>query len=193
MAIVYRVYTNGRAGGPVDYSTPIASTSSLSYSAGPLSPSSDTTFAIRAFDTTTGIEESNSDAQVRLILDENGVDVSARPNPAHALSLSRASGGACRVSWAYAPNDQFTADAFNVYIANSASSVVSPPAATIPYVPGRIGYSCVLPGPYAYGNYTVTVHSVNSAGEDAGTVSIAGAAGISASTYSMEDIAIVLT
>ena len=72
MAISYNIYANDGMGGDVDYSTPIATTSDLTYATGPLATPSDNTFAVRAFDTASCIEEANTDARVRIILDASG-------------------------------------------------------------------------------------------------------------------------
>src|SRR5205085_892840 len=57
MALVYRVYSNGGTGGPVDFTSPVATTGGLTSTVGPLAPSTDTTFVVRAFDPATGLEE----------------------------------------------------------------------------------------------------------------------------------------
>ncbi len=72
---------------------PIATTSGLTYTVGPLAAPSDNTFAVRAFDTISGIEEANTDARVRIILDAAGNDVTARPNSVVGLSATADGGG----------------------------------------------------------------------------------------------------
>ena len=111
MNIIYKIYSNQGSGGPIDYSTAIASTSSLSYVFGPLAPSSSTSFAVRAYDTATQLEEANTEGRVRLDLDASGADVSGRPGPVHALTLGSTAAGGCLVSWAYAPGSSEQAPA----------------------------------------------------------------------------------
>ena len=101
MAISYHIYANDGRGGDVDYSTPIATTTALTFTVGPLVAPSDNTFAVRAFDATSGIEEANTDARVRVVIDPAGNDVTARPNPVNGLSARRTAGGTCWVSWGY--------------------------------------------------------------------------------------------
>src|SRR5689334_18682419 len=101
MNIVYRLYGNDGQGGPIDYSTPLAETAGLTFAAQPLALSSDNQFAVRAMDADTGCEEANTDARVRIIIDANGQDVSARPNAPHALFARPLVGGTCCLTWGY--------------------------------------------------------------------------------------------
>ena len=68
MGISYNVYANDGQGGYVNYDTPIATVNSPSYVVDSLGFPGDYTFAVRAFDTTSGIEEANTDARVRICL-----------------------------------------------------------------------------------------------------------------------------
>src|SRR6266478_5218794 len=101
MTIMYRVYSNRGTGGPVDYTAPIASTAGLTFTTDPLSSSSDNTFVVRTFDTATNLEDGNTEARVRVVIGADDRDLSALPREPHALSLSPAYGGGCRVTWAY--------------------------------------------------------------------------------------------
>src|SRR5882757_4436380 len=103
MTIIYRVYSNGGMSGPIDYLTPVATTGALTYVSGPMPVASDTTFVVRAFDTLTNLEEANTDVRVRIVIGADGQDISGLPRAPHALSISPAVGGGCRVSWAFAP------------------------------------------------------------------------------------------
>src|SRR5262249_5934685 len=155
--------------------------SGLSFVAGPVGPGTDTTFVVRAFDTASGLEEANTRASVRVLTGPDGNDVGAPPNPPHALSVAAVSGGACRVSWAYAPSDVCgTPAGFHVYLTQGTPTGPPPPAATVAYAPGRVGYSVVLPGPYQPAVYTATVCGFNAAGEGAATPSPAAGLGLDA-------------
>src|SRR5438309_1221755 len=116
MPIAYNIYASHGAGGPVNYAAPIATTTGLTFTTGPLPPGSDTTFAVRALDTSTNLEESNTDALVRIVLDANGADVSGRPNPPHAVVLSPAPAGSCLVSWAFAAVQSGKPVGFQVFL-----------------------------------------------------------------------------
>lgn len=191
MAISYRIYSNGGTGGPVDYATPIAVTTDLSFVTPALAPSSDSTFAIRAFDPVANIEEANTDARVRIILDAAGQDVTGRPNPPDAVVLASATGGACRVNWAYhAVQGCGVPDGFHVYLDRGETSTCTVPAATISFMPGQMGQSCVLDGPYDYATYTVAVEAYNAVGTS-GKVAVATAAiGLPAEPLLMDPVTV---
>ncbi len=86
MAISYNIYGNDGRGGDVDYGRPIATTAAPPYTVGPLAAPSDNAFAVRAFDTVSAIEEANTDARVRIVIDAAGNDVTMRPNAVVGLS-----------------------------------------------------------------------------------------------------------
>lgn len=193
MAIIYRIYTNGGTGGPVDYSAPVASTTGGSVAGIVISNDSDTTFAVRVLDDVSNKEEANTDAQVRILVDNAGQDVSGRPNPPHALSLASSTSGACRVSWAYAPAARFMAPiGFHVYLSEVSHATTAIPTATVEYTPGKIGYSYLSVGPYSQSTYTASVRSFNAAGEDTGLASITGVIGIPPNPLDMEQVVVVV-
>lgn len=84
MSIAFHVYGNGGSG-PIDYTTPIATTSSLAWTSGELAAGAMWKFGVRAFDTVSGLEEQNLDAAAVITLDAGGLDVSNRPAPPNAL------------------------------------------------------------------------------------------------------------
>ena len=140
MAILYNIYANDGLGGPVNYATALATTPSLSWSPGPLSPSSDNTFAVRAFDSTAGLEEANTEARVRIIVDASGRDATARPNAPTALVARAAASGGCLASWTYLPAGQGApATSFSVFLAAGAAPSYATIAATVPFAPGVPG------------------------------------------------------
>jgi hypothetical protein len=161
MAISYNIYANDGAGGDVDYTTPIATTSDLSYATGPLAASSDNTFAVRAFDTVSGIEEANTDARVRIVVDANGNDVTARPNAVVGLSARPTVGGTCWVSWGYDPAGQGgPPSTFNVTLTAGSTPSLADPVASIASLPGVPGYGCSLSGLAGNTPYTIAVQAV---------------------------------
>ena len=152
MTINYQIYSNGGSGGAVDYSTPVATTSALSAVLGPLAPSSDNTFVVRALDTTSGLEEANTTVSVRIVIGADGSDVTALPASPHAVALAAVGAGSCRVSWAYVPVAGYgTPTGFNVYLAPSSAAAPVPPTATVAYQSGCVGYSVLLAGPFPPG------------------------------------------
>ena len=147
MAIVYRIYSNGGTGGPIDYSTPLATTPDPTYTTAGLAPSRDYRFAVRAFDTATGIEEANTQATRRLVLDGLGRATGDAPKAIHALVARPLVGGNCRVSWAYRSAGQATPPiSFEVYLTTGLHTDLGTPQTTVAYRPGALGYSCSLTG-----------------------------------------------
>ena len=172
MAISYNVYANDGQGGLVNYQTPVASTTGLTYAVGPLAAPSDNTFAVRAFDTVSGIEEANTDARVRIILDASGNDVTARPNAVIGLAVRPMAGGTCWVSWGYDSTGQGgPASEFSVSLAAGASPSLANPAATVAFLPGVAGYGCTLSGLASNAPYTVAVQAIGASSLLSGPIS----------------------
>lgn len=164
MPVSYHIYSNDGQGGDVEYATPIATSAAPTYGVGPLAAPSDTTFAVRAFDVISGIEEANTDARVRIIIDAAGNDVTARPNAVRGLSAAATAGGNCLVTWSYAASGQGGPPArFDVYQGASGLPQPPAPAASVGYLPGQAGYSCSLSGLPAGPTATITVEAVGPA------------------------------
>ena len=157
MAIAYHIYANDGRGGEVDYSAPVATTSDLSFAAGPLLAPSDNWFAVRALDTASGIEEANTDARVRLLIDPAGNDVTAQPNPANGLSARRTAGGTCRLAWGYDSTGQGGAPSrFDVTMNPGPTG----PVASVAYLAGVSGYECTVSGLAPNISYAISVRAV---------------------------------
>jgi hypothetical protein len=157
MTISYHVYANDGRGGDVDYSTPVATTAALTFTVDALVAPSDNTFAVRAFDATSGIEEANTDARVRVLIDPAGNEVTARPNPVNGLSVHRTAGGTCWVSWGYDSTGQGGPPSrFGVTLTPGPAS----PVTTVDYLPGVPGYGCSLSGLVTANSYTIAVQAV---------------------------------
>src|SRR5205823_5244328 len=104
---------------------------------------SDNRFAVRAFDTASGIEEANTDARVRVLIDPAGNDVTARPNPINGLSARRTAGGTCRLAWGYDSTGQGGPPSrFDVTMNPGPPG----PVATVDYLVGVSGYECSVSG-----------------------------------------------
>ena len=160
MAIVYRVYSNGGSGGPIDYSTPIATAASPSYTTGPLSASGDYRFGVHAFDGSSGIEELNTQASVRITLDAGGNDVGQAPNAAYATVARPTANGGCLVTWAYPSSGQApTPTAFLIYLTAGLTPNLATPSATVAYSRSLSGYRCQLTGLADGTTYSVAVVS----------------------------------
>ena len=79
MSIAYHIYGNTGAGDPIDYSSPLATSSDLNWTAGPLSFPGIWSLTVRAFDSVSGLEEQNVDCTISIILDSNGNDITYSP------------------------------------------------------------------------------------------------------------------
>ena len=157
MAIHYNIYVNDSADGPVDYSTPIASgVTALFWDSGTLAVSTDTTFAVRAFDTVTGYEEQGVQARVRVVLDAAGSDITDRPSKPVGLTVVPMAGGTARVHWLYPPGlPGLPPTGFHVYL--NAVLVATVPPNLNTFNP----YSASLSGLADGVTYTVTVSAFN--------------------------------
>jgi hypothetical protein len=165
MAIVYQIYSNGGSGGPVDYSSPIATVAATSYSSGPLSVSSNYRFAVRAMDTTAVLLESNTQANVCVRLDASGNDIGQVPNVPFAPVARATSGGGCLVTWSYLKNARANAPAvFLIYLTPGSTPQLTNPAASINYGSGVPGYSVPLSGLVDGIAYTVSIVSQGASG-----------------------------
>jgi hypothetical protein len=170
LSLQTRVYVNDGAGGPVDYSAPLATASGLSYLTAALTPPGDWTFAVRTYDTATGLEEDNTDARARLVLDASGADVTGRPAPPTGLTADPLAGGRVRLAWAFDPGGFPTPTGFHVYLGTPTASFTTP-VATVAYVRGRPTFawsSGVLPG----GMYEAVVRAFNAAAEEPNTAAV---------------------
>lgn len=172
MAIEYRVYSNDGAGGPVDYTTPIATTSGLTQATPALAPSSDTTFAVRARDTVTGIEERNLDARTRIILDAGGLNITDRPAPPSGLTARILPGPIVLVAWTHAVGAVGAAPSvFRVYV-GSPTPDYGTIALSVPWGRLRGTFQGRLSG-LAPGTYQVGVRAYNAAGGEEGNTVVA--------------------
>jgi hypothetical protein len=165
MPIVYQIYSNGGSGGPVNYSSPIATVTGTSYSTGPLSVSSAYRFAVRTMDTTTVLLEANTQANVCVRLDASGNDIGQVPNVPFAPVARATSGGGCLVAWSYLASARGNAPtAFLVYLTPGSTPLLTSPVATVTYQPGVSGYSFQLNGLLDSIAYMVSIVSQGAAG-----------------------------
>ena len=157
MAIAYHVYSNDGRGGAIDYSHVVATVpapavgSPLEFEGKPLESPSDNLFAVRAFDDESGVEEANTDARVRVVIDADGRDISSRPNAVVGLTARWMIGNACLLSWSYDPAGQGGPPArFNVTSSfagiEAIPGLLDFPTRQVAFVPGLAGYGCRLDG-----------------------------------------------
>ena len=122
----FNVYSNSGSG-PIDYSTPVATVYTLSWTSPSLSYPGDWKFGVRAFNGNG--EEKNLDCSVEIVLDSSGADITNRPlAPIGLRALAMAAAGV-RVEWTYANMQPAkTPTGFHVYIASCGPGTLSPVA-----------------------------------------------------------------
>ncbi len=161
MAISYNIYANNGQGGGVNYDSPITTTANLTWTVGPLAFPSDTTFGVRALDEVSGIEEANTEARVRIVLDASGNDVTLQPNAVLGLSATATASGTCWLSWGYDATAQGGPPSdFEVTVTVGTSPSFGSPAATVAYQAGVSGYGCTLSGLTSDTIYSVAVRAI---------------------------------
>lgn len=164
----YHVYSNDGAGGPVDYSNPIAATAGLTFNTLPLAPNSDHTFAVRASDPATGLEEENTNCRVRIVTDAASQDISARPAPPLSLTALRMAGGGIQVHWLPSISPLFArATGFKVYNGTPTPDYSSP-VATVASTGAR-DYRATLAGLADGVTFQIAVRAFNASGEESNT------------------------
>jgi hypothetical protein len=170
MATNYRIYSGGMSGGPVDYSTPVATVSGLSWATPALPANAVVTYAVRAFDTVSGLEEPNVDARVTIRVNAAQADITGLPNAPTGLTATPAAGATARVAWQYNPGGQGgVPTGFRVYVGTPTPNYGAV-AATVPYAAGKSAYLSTLAGPLVDGSiYQVGVRSYNATGTESNT------------------------
>ena len=159
------------AGGAIDYShaittVPAATVGSvLSFEGKALDSPSDNLFAVRAFDDVSGVEEANTDARVRVVIDADGRDVSNRPNAVVGLAARWTIGDACLASWSYDPSGQGGPPARFIVTSACAGITAIPdllsfPTRQVDFVSGLAGYGCRLDGLTTASAWTIEVYAV---------------------------------
>ncbi len=103
MSIQTHVYQGDDSGGPIDWSSPVATVAGTAYTVSDLPAGSRRRVGIRLFDMASGLEEAGSAAQILLARDAAGADVSTMPGGPRALSVVPKGGPAVSVSWLYLP------------------------------------------------------------------------------------------
>jgi hypothetical protein len=174
--IIYNIYQNDAAGGPVNLAAPVATVAGLSWPSPALPTPADVTYLVRSFDTVSGLEDQNGDARVTVEFDALGNCLDALPNPPAGLTATPRAGGAARVAWTYAPGGQGAAPSgFHVYVfPASGRPSYATPAATVSFTDSGVQnvFSTVLSGLTGGATCRVAVRAFNALGEEANTTSV---------------------
>jgi hypothetical protein len=171
MATSYHIYINTGAGDPINYSTPAATVSTLTWTSSTLSFPGTWSFGVRAFDTVSGLAEQNLDCSATVTLGTSGQDVTNQPIPAVGIRAFPISGGTLRVEWPYpVVNRARVPTGFNVYIGTGGTPNYSSPAATVLFdVSIANSFVCNLPGLSDGTAYTIGVRAYNAIAEESNT------------------------
>jgi hypothetical protein len=168
MTIVYDIYSGDNAGGPVNYTTPVAAgVTGLSWTGTALPAPSTTRFAVRARDTVSGLSELNTDAVVTIPVSAAGADLGGLPAaPAHPRAVALA-GGAARLEWAWPYRRGPRPAGFRIYgDAGTGTVDHATVLATVPYSGPGTDYRATLAGLAGGTTYLLAVRAYNAAGEE---------------------------
>jgi hypothetical protein len=168
MACEYHVYANTGAGDPIDYSSVVDTTATLTYPTSALSYPGTWSFGVRAFDTVSGLEEQNLDCALTIVLDASGNDITNRPMPPSGPRAFALAGGLIRAEWYYPPTSGAKAPfGFHVYAGTAGMPSYTMPAATVIFSTG-IANSFVanMPGFIDGTTYSVGVRAYNATAEE---------------------------
>jgi len=161
----YHIYANAGDGGPIDYSAPVATVDGLEWMPPPLTLSGQWRFGVRAFGSTSGLEESNVDAAVLIILDDQGKDITNRPAAPFGLRLRAEAGGRIVAEWTHPGGTRENAPSgFHVYIGRPTPDY-STPAATVSAKSAQGPFSAVIDD-LADGTWAVGVRAFNETAEE---------------------------
>jgi len=170
VGLFYRIYAGNTSGGPVDYTTVLASTVATSWTSAALAPGTSQRFAVRVYDPATGYDDGNVDAVITITLDSSGCDISSLPNAPTALTASPGPSGTLVLRWAVLtpPGSTNAPSGFYAYLGTGSLSYGTP-AATVPYVSGLTLYTATLSGLTDGTTYTIGVRAFNAIGSEANT------------------------
>lgn len=175
MSLEIYIFKGNDSGGPPDYAVPVAVVAGSLGSFGVAGPPPGGTrvYAVRTFDTATGLMETNTDARVSCRRDPTGADRSIVPTGPTAISARATAGGGVSVAWSYMPTaSRPDPDRFAVYVtAGTTVDYTAAPTAVVNLIPNLIHY--IYPGSgYADGTtYAVGVRSFLGAADDGNTMS----------------------
>lgn len=124
--IAYHIYANTGVGDPINYQSPIGTTSLLTFTTAPLIYPGIWSFGVRAFDLNG--EEQNLEASLTIVLSATGTDITNLPAAPIGLTAFATAGGGIRSQWTYpaisAPAK--TPTGFHVYVGLASGPLCSP-------------------------------------------------------------------
>ena len=171
--IVYQIYANTGIGDPINYATPIATTTTTTYTTTALNPGGTYRLAVRALDSSTGLVDQNIDCAVEIVLSAQGTDVTARPVAPIGLRAFPLAGGGIRVEWSYLSLDRATLPlGFHVYVSTSGPISYGTPQQTVVYVRDLSAYGLTLTGYTGGVVCTFGVRAYNAVGEEPNTTTV---------------------
>ena len=137
MPVGYRVYRSDFSGGGVDYTTPIADILTPGWVTPALPVNADVTYAVRAHDTASGLEESNTSARVRVLTGPAGEDYSTQPAAPQNLVATPLAPGVIGLTWRYGLGGRPAPRRFEVRWAVGAGPInyAAAPAVLVQYDP----------------------------------------------------------
>lgn len=163
MSTSYRIYASPAPGDPIDYATPVAAVAGLSWDTPPLTAGV-WRFGVRAFDTVSGLEESNVDAAVAITIAADLSDVTGVPLAPSGLVAYPTAGGGIRVAWSFPTEGGRARPAgFHVYKGTSGTVDYGTVTATVLYG-GPGPYTTTLAGLADGTEYTIGVRAYGATG-----------------------------
>jgi hypothetical protein len=172
MSLLYDIFSGDHAGGPVDYTTPVATVSGLTWTGPALPPSSTTRFGVRARDTVSGLSELNTDAAVTIPVSAAGTDLGGLPAAPGGLRVTATAGGSALVEWAWPYLRGPRPTGFRIYQGVGSVSYAAP-AGTVAYLGPRVPPRAVLAGLADGTTYQIAVRAYNAVGEEPNTIAVA--------------------
>lgn len=173
MSIVYDVYSGDHAGGPIDYSTPVASgLTALTYATAALPLNSQTWFGVRKRETVSGLDDGNTDARVFVLIDGSGNDVTNRPPAPQHVRAFAAGLTTAVVEWAFPYLQGNMPTGFHVYDGAGGAPSYASPVATVPFTGAsvnRFAFRTSVTGLTAGTTYQFGVRAYNATGEEPNT------------------------
>ncbi len=180
--VEYHVYSNTGVDDPINYDLPIATVTATTWTLGGLARPGDWKFGVRAFWSSSGLEEQNLDCAVAIILDAFGNDITYRPAPPTGLRAFATAGGGITAEWYYPPvrtpanaiiAGRGVPTGFHIYVGVGGTPNYTTPAATVLYSSGFAGtFQANLSGLSDGTAYTIGVRAYNASAEEPNTTTV---------------------
>lgn len=175
MATGYHIYTNTGAGDPINYASPAATVSALTWTSPTLSFPGTWSFGVRAFDTESGLEEQNLDCSVTMSLESSSQNITNQPLPPAGLRALPLAGGSVRLEWPYpVVNRARVPTGFHVYMGTGGTPDYSTPTETVSFGAGLANtFVANLSGLTDGTTYSIGVRAYNATAEETNTNTVA--------------------